>query len=330
VSCRRLDQCDYYDFDFQKPLDVRQLIWRSSIIVVGTVASARVIREGVPARKQPELLLDQIRAEVAVENVLLGDMKQPLIAIEFFGYSRKNRGGYDGPAPLVVLPGERRMFFLTWDSGVYRSVGDVRGDSALVVWSGLHKNIRHFNDPQDTAWRVLHTSDTDIGNSIADVLLELGEGYSASGVARTLNTTAYLSSTLSTRKKTAARLQKLVANEREPSIGAEACLVLAEQYYGQYACLAKFLDNTALAADIGKAMTEMKSKKLEWNKRLKHELQERPLFAFSMATFPDSILGIREELELLLDDPDAELRQLACSALKQNYPDSQGKCSTTK
>ena len=209
---------------------------------------------------------------------------------------------------------------------MYRSVGDVRGDNALVVWSGLHRNVRHESDPQDTAWRVLHTGDTEIGNSIADVLLELGDGYKAAGVINTLNSVAYLSSTLSTRKKTAARLQRLVANEREPGIGAEACLLLAEQYYGQYACLGKFLGNTSLTMDTHKQLAEMHSKRLLWNKRLKHDLQASPLHAFSMATFPDSIFAVREELELLLDDPDAELRQLACSTLKQNYPDSEARC----
>jgi hypothetical protein len=327
VGCRRPTQGDYYDFDFQRPPDVKQLVSRSSAIVVGTVACAKAIREGVPARKQPELLLDQIRADVAVENVLLGDIKQTRLEIEFFAYSRKNRGGYTGPSLLTVGPGERWMFFLTRESGVYRSVADVRGSNALTVGSGLHKNVRHFDDPQ-SAWMVLYTSDTDIGNSISDVLLDLGEGYSASGVARTLNSSVYVSSTLSTRKKTVARLLKLVANEREPVIGAEACLILAEQFYGQYACLQKFLDNPALSADVHKSMMEMQSKRLNWNKRLKYDLRVRPLFAFSMV--PDSILGVRDELELLLDDPDSELRQLACAALKQNYPDSLTKCNASR
>ncbi len=116
VSCRKPTQRDYYDFDFQKPPGVRQLIWRSSDIVVGTVGRVNVIREGVPASKQPGLLMDQIRADVNIENVLLGDMKQPRVAIEFFGYSLNNPGGYSGPPPLMVASGERRIFFLTQDS----------------------------------------------------------------------------------------------------------------------------------------------------------------------------------------------------------------------
>jgi hypothetical protein len=148
MSCGRSTQHDYYDFDFQKPPDVRQLIWRSSIIVLGTVAGVRTIREGIPAGKQPELLLDQMRVDVAVENVLLGNLDRPRMTIEFFGYSKGNPGGYTGPPPLVILPGERRMFFLTQDFGVYRSVGDVRDSNTLMVWSGLHKSVRPLGDPQ--------------------------------------------------------------------------------------------------------------------------------------------------------------------------------------
>ncbi len=125
-------------------------------------------------------------------------------------------------------------------------------------------------------------------------------------------------------------LHALVAKKNEPEIAVRACLLLAEQYYGQYGCLDEFREHAALPADIRKSVVEMQFKRLQWNKRLKERLQASPLFAFQMATFPDSILGVEEELKMLLDDPDPQLQQLACSALKKHYPDSHAQCTSKK
>src|SRR5687768_7588542 len=98
ASCGRPMQCDYFDFDFQKPLGYDQLIFRSSDIVVGTVVSVKITREGVPARKLPALLLDETRVEIHVENILLGDAKQPRLAFKFLASPDETR------ADIVVHP----------------------------------------------------------------------------------------------------------------------------------------------------------------------------------------------------------------------------------
>src|SRR5690349_1971935 len=97
IACNRPLQVDYYDFDFQKPMSYEQLVVRSSVIVAGTVQSVRIIREAVPARRQPELRLDETRVAVKVENILRGDVRGPRLEFVFFGYSLRNPGGYDGP-----------------------------------------------------------------------------------------------------------------------------------------------------------------------------------------------------------------------------------------
>src|SRR4051794_15671672 len=96
TACGHRPQCGCYDFDFQKPLDYRQLVFRSSMIISGTVRSVSVIRSGVPARKAPELLLDETQVDVDVENVLRGDWSMAALRFVFFGFSPKNRGGYSG------------------------------------------------------------------------------------------------------------------------------------------------------------------------------------------------------------------------------------------
>jgi hypothetical protein len=318
TGCRAPTQVDYYDFDFQKAPDVRQLIWRSPVIVVGTVASSSIIRAGVPARRQPELLLDHVRVEVDVENVLRGEIDRGRRVIEFFTISAKNQGGWTGPAPLTIRAAERRMFFLTKDAGVYRSIGDGRNDYVLYVWSGRHEDVRR-DESMAALYSVPFRRDTVVGNAIAEILLNLGEGYDGSGMTSSLSWDTHLSSVLTTRKKTAARLHVLAANDGEPRVGAKACLILAEQFYGQYACLEKFMSNAALGMDVRKEMSEVQVKRLQWNRRLKEDLRKRPLAELHLGDFSDSLIGLREELELMLDDPDKELRQLACSHLTRNY-----------
>lgn len=319
ASCRQALQCDYFDFDFQKPLDYDQLIFRSSAIVVGTVVSVNVTRGGVPARKAPHLLLDETRVEIRVENVLLGDLNQPRLFFKFFGISLQNKAGYDGPPPYRVTPGDRRVFFLTEDRGEYRSAGDVR-DYTLPVWSGLHRNIPTVKDVRGAYW-TLHRSDG-VGDRISAVLLELGENYSLEGMVHDLSSMAHISETLSTRKATVGRLQKLLGLGREPPIRVAACLLLSERYPGQYGCLSILANDESLPADARNQVAAMQAKLRDSNARLKLELRKRPLYAFHI----DSIVGVRDELELLLDDPDPELRQLACAVLRQNFRSRHVRC----
>lgn len=58
-------------------------VFRSSAIVVGIVKSVRMGREGVPARKVPALLLDEVFVEVDIENAVLGDVKQQQLRLSY-------------------------------------------------------------------------------------------------------------------------------------------------------------------------------------------------------------------------------------------------------
>jgi hypothetical protein len=318
TGCNRPVQLDYYDFDLQKPLDVEQLVFRSSAIVVGTVKSVRTGREGVPARKVPELLLDEIFADIDVENVVLGNVKQPQLRLSYFTFSVKNNGGYSGPALLRVGPGQRRIFFLTNDSGRYRSVADLRNEYSIRVWSGLHKNCCKPVDQDDYAAR--RAPQGQIGNTISQILLQLGDNYHREGMIQQLDMQAYAASRLAGRQKSVTLLKQLVADEREPGIAAAACLVLSEQYYGQYGCLTRLEANAAIPAKLREELAKMKVARADWNTHLKRQLKTYPMLAFEMSPFSDSINGVWQELLMLLDDPDPELKKLACATLRQNYP----------
>ena len=236
AGCGRIVQCDYYDFDLQKPLDYRQLVFKSSDVVVGSVRSVEITRSGISSRKAPELLLDETTVDIDVENVLRGEWSEPRLRFKFFAYSAKNRGGYTGPALYRVESGERRIFFLTKDSGEFRSVADVRGDYSIRVWSGLHRGFPRSEARAELAL-LYAAAPTALGGDISAILLDVGEGHNAEAMAGTLGRAADVSDALASRKATVSHLQRLTANGQSRSLRIAACLMLAEQYAGQSNCL---------------------------------------------------------------------------------------------
>ena len=132
---------------------------------------------------------------------------------------------------------------------------------------------------------------------------------------------------LAGRQRSAELLKRLVANEQEPDIATKACLVLSEQYYGQYGCLARLESNSAVPPKLHAELAKMKSARARIrNVRLKQRLKAHPMLAFEMSPFSDSITGVRQELLMLVDDPDPELKHLACAILGQNYAKSPETC----
>ena len=319
AGCSPTRQIDYYDFDLQKPLNPKQLLFKSSAVIVGTVKSVNIVRSGVPARKDRGFLLDETQVEVDVENVLRGDQTQQRIQFEFFGYSGKNRGGYIGPGLYRVAAGERAIFFLTVDDGQFRSAGDVRGGYSFGVGTGLHRGFRRSEPPGGTISGAL--DGRAVGDDISAILLELGEHPDSQALASTLGRAAYYSDELALRKATVRRLLKLVDNQ-DRSLSMRACLLLAEQYAGQSGCLTRFAQNPALSPSERKDIVEMQSRRKLADQRLKDVLRKQPMAAFGF----DSIVAVRDELELLTSDADPELRQLSCEVLRRNLPYNAALC----
>jgi hypothetical protein len=311
-------QVDYYDFDLQKPLNAKQLLFKSSAVIVGTVKSVNIVRSGVPARKDRGFLLDETQVTVDVENVLRGNQTQ-CIKFEFFGYSGKNRGGYVGPGLYRVVAGERSIFFLTVDDGHFRSVGDLRGGYSFRVSTGLHRGFRRSEPPGDAISGGL--DGREVGDDISAILLELGDHPDSQALASTLGQAAYYSDELALRKATVRRLLKLVGDQ-DRSLSLRACLLLAEQYAGQSGCLSRFAQDPTLSPSERKDIVEMQSRRKLADQRLKGVLRKQPMAVFGF----DSVVAVRDELELLSGDPDPELRQLSCDVLRRDFPYNSALC----
>jgi hypothetical protein len=310
VGCNsRLALCDYWD--------PRDLIERhdyetmrlSPIIVVGKVTSVETVRKGYRASRQPNLFLDLMKVKIDVENILRGEGLGSNLVFYFFAYSPRN-GGYSGPPRYEVGAGNRRIFFLTRDLGVLRSSGDVL-DYTLHVASGSHRGLGLSSD---------------LGESISEILLGLGNEFDPDAMARSILRSAPSADRFSSRLNTVALLERLVSDRRAPRIGAEACFELAEFYYGHYGCLLRVQIDVTLPGEERQRATEMLTAQTQTNASLERMLQEYPLMAFSKAPFPDSLYDICQELRMLTSDPEPTIRSLACAALRKNYPEPQREC----
>ena len=130
------------------------------IIVVGVLASDKLIRKPVPMRSDPTYPLQLRRLTVHVENVLRGSPIPNVIAVYYFAFA----GGFDGPEPLGNwTPGARRILWLQKDSGVLRTVCDGWNYCTQRVGTGAHLNYRP--DPQKA-----------LDYALLDILSTRGEG----------------------------------------------------------------------------------------------------------------------------------------------------------
>ena len=281
------------------------------IVLVGTVTEVNSVGRPTPARRSPQILLQLTKVRAHVENVLRGGIVDRDVQFYYFGYANENHG-YRGPPRFHVSPGERRVFFLTRELGHLRSVGDVV-DYTLFVASGSHAQFKQMPE-------------SSIGYSIASVMLSLGERYSSSEMGASLPLTCPVSDHLTSRKNT-VDLLKLLMQSPDKDLATSACLYLAANYGGQHRCLAEVLASSATDSIVRSQAERIAKDCWRRTEYLRRSLQRFPLQAFSDIPVPDSLQAIREELELLLDDPDEQIRGLACDALRRSYPEPEAACA---
>ncbi|HEY2013796.1 MAG TPA: hypothetical protein VGH38_09865 [Bryobacteraceae bacterium] len=196
--------------------------------------------------------------------------------------------------------------------------------------AAIHRSARFFSRPVPrigpTGDFIRRSPQEQIGDSISEILLHLGENYHREGMIEWLGIQAYPASRLAGRQKSAALLKQLAVDEHESGIAAKACLVLSEQYYGQYGCLARLEADATVPMSLHAEVAKMKIARVDWNARPKKQLRSYPMFAFEMSPFSDRIKGVRQELLMLVDDPDPELKTLACGILWHEYLKSPEAC----
>lgn len=303
--------CDFYDpRDLTHPRDF-EVMSTSPVVFVAMATSVRTLQHGVRACRQPNLLLDLVQVNVSVENVLRGDGVGQRESFRYYSYSPQN-GGYIGRPRYDVTAGARRVFFLTRDEAGLRASGDVL-DYTFHVYSGSHQQS---------------VVGADLGDSVPRILLSLGADGDPVVFARNILKYAAASDYFGSRPKTAALLSQLVSPGSDPDVRAAACFELASYYYGRYGCLAAIQNGPEFAEAVRKkAAALLRAQELN-NANFKELLKADPLTAFTKSPNPDSLYAVREEMEMLLSDPDPSIRTLACSALRKHFPSVPERCSS--
>ncbi len=281
------------------------------IVLVGLVTGVNAVGAPRQARRSPGTLLQLTRVELHVENMLRGKVESRNIKFYFFGFSDKNPA-YIGLPRYQVAIGERRIFFLTTELGRLRSVGDVL-DYTLPVASGFHENIRA--EPE-----------VPLRLSIPEVLLSVGKGSNPRAMSATLSILCPVSDYLAPQTTTVRLLKDLISGS-DKGLAAASCLYLAENYHGQYSCLDDLLSSAQLDQSILSRARELQELNRQRDERLKDQIARYPLQAFPSIMRSGSVSAIHEELLLLLDDPDANMKALACSALIRLYPYPEPRCA---
>jgi hypothetical protein len=132
----------------------------ASLVVVGVLVRDALVDRRVPMHSDPKVHLRLRRVAVRVENVLKGAPLSGEITAYYFTWD----DGFDGPRPLGFWRfGDRRVWWLRWDSGVLRTVCDGWDHCTMPVRSGAHPGYRA--DPGKA-----------IDYALADLVLTRGEG----------------------------------------------------------------------------------------------------------------------------------------------------------
>ncbi len=181
------------------------------VILVGRVLSSSDIGKPRPSKWDPRFLTQLSEVTVAVENVLQGSVNRQEIPIYYFVIA----SSHDGNRLLGDWkPGERDMFFLQEDSGVFRTICDnYRGGCVISVLTGAHPSWKR--DRKRT-----------ITEDILNFLLSRGENCGDAAMLEAVNLAERYDYD-PPQERTAIRTVEQVAIHETPAVQHGACQVLA-------------------------------------------------------------------------------------------------------
>jgi hypothetical protein len=185
------------------------------IVVVGTVGHDQTIGRRFRSPYESELWYILHRVNITVENVLKGDnLREGMtIPVYYFGFAST----VDGGRHLGIWSrGERDLFFIEKDSGVFRIVCDGIATCIFQVCTGSHVGYR-FAQNEPLAYRI------------ADMLLTKGSGISDHQMAGTLAKMPIIPAGYPPRQYAIQRLKELGATSNQ-ELHVEVCWTLQSVY----------------------------------------------------------------------------------------------------
>ncbi len=208
----------------------------ADLIVVGVVESQRA-RETVLGPRDIGLL-QLFAVSLHVEGVIKGQLNGKLVT--FYYYQSANRA-WNGPAPNIINPGERGIFYLVRDSGVLRATTD-----AFLSHTNLESG-KHIVSP---------ATDGTLHEAIARLLLLPGERMDVSAYRSSLHRQKALAIALVGPDQVSKTLQEILKNS-DGAIRGRVCVTLAEFPLNQKRCLYEIVNDGQVLVEDRKRAAEM-------------------------------------------------------------------------
>jgi len=200
------------------PLSTIDRIARSSLIVVGVVqseASAAWVHRKNNGSGMP---LELRRVSLRVEGVIKGRYDGSRLQFVYFCAT----GPWDGPAPNLLAPGERAIFYLLSDGNILRATNDAYSSHTEIV-TGKHRIQPAARDQEVREMIVrlllLPGEDLDTNRYVASLYVEMAQALDL------------------TDKLQVAYIFRTLLNNQSAPIRARACVLLAEPPLNQRDCL---------------------------------------------------------------------------------------------
>lgn len=157
TACERAPSLEYKTYAQKlNPDDV-------PVIIVGQIIEHVDMGPPYPSRLDPRLTIQLRKVTVQVENVLRGDVRGKVVPVYYFNSNSS------GPVHMGMLGhgghwhvGDRIVWFLTWESGVLRTVLDTWADSTVTVLTGPHPDYK--SKPNES-----------YADQVIDILLDAGQ-----------------------------------------------------------------------------------------------------------------------------------------------------------
>ena len=209
--------------NFENFVPLKEHIKKADLIVVGTLAAERLVRIIGPKDNAYELR----EVSINMEGVLRGNINET----HFSYYYYMPIGGWNGPAFNISTPGERAIFYLMKDAGVWRAVTDGY-QSHTPIYTGKHE--------------ISAASRSNLNETIAQLLLSPSEDRDLSEYFIHFRESCTAAFQL-TGEPEEARILQTLRTHHNRKIRVLACIHLAA--FGERDCLAEALTNDQLSKE---------------------------------------------------------------------------------
>ncbi len=217
TSCSRIPNLEV---NFGNFIPLKEHIKKADLIVVGTLVAEHLVRIFGPQDNSYELR----EVSVSVEGVLRGNLSETHLSYYYY----MPIGGWNGPAFNISTPGERAIFYLMNDTGVWRAVTDGY-QSHIPIHTGKHEiSAASRSKLNETIARLLLSPPE--GGDLSEYLVHFGESC----------TSAFQL----TGESETARVLQILRTHNYRNIRDLACIQLAA--FGERDCLAEALKNDQL------------------------------------------------------------------------------------